>query len=244
MGMTYRCAIVAIAPLAALALSGCYTTAYNQAFAACDNLAGACYQSCELAGLSEYEASECRANCEADANICFDSAYSDPQYGAISGYDAGYAGYSGPWYGQYGRWQPGGGYLFSYGYSDPVLSTSSRNRRVSRNPRRFRNAQGEAVPSDNAAQSGASNAGDGVNAGEQGSRQQRRVRQRERVERSSGEASGTAAQSAGSELPRRARPQRDGRNQARKPNRSPKRKYRGGGGARSDSLDGAQKQRK
>jgi len=118
-------------------LAGCVTTyPYASSFSLCDNRAGACYRDCEyLASDAGYGA--CHAACEAEANQCFNSAYSPYSYGGPS-----YAyGYGSPWYGSYGSWYPQSGYSFSlsvvnrYGYS----GRNRYDRRYYDNDRRHRN---------------------------------------------------------------------------------------------------------
>ena len=107
----------------ALVLSACMATyPYSADYSACDARAGDCYQFCEQYAEIEEDYLACHADCEAEANQCFASAYDRYRYSpAYTRYS-----YYGPrtWYGRYGSWYPSTGYVFgfeyyggSYGYS-------------------------------------------------------------------------------------------------------------------------------
>lgn len=118
-----------------LLLTSCAIYPYETAFSGCDAEAGACYRYCEqFEGSPDY--GKCHADCEYEANQCFAAAYDDYRYASVP-YGGAYPAYRpSPWYGQYGYWRPGAGYIFSfdyyrggYGYRAPYSRDQRRNDR-------------------------------------------------------------------------------------------------------------------
>jgi hypothetical protein len=162
--------VAGIAGLCVL-VGGCVTYPYTSSFGACDSRAGACYRACEAyADDGDYGA--CHADCEFEAEQCFDAAYGPYNY-AGSPYGRSYIS---PWYGSYGTWYPDTGYALSFS----VIKRYGRSYRYDRD-RRYdgrrdgdRDRRGRDRGGRDGDRDGYRGPGSGGGSGDQGDRPRRR----------------------------------------------------------------------